>query len=271
MRDLNIKHTKPAINRLKKQRKPINYRWIFGKVLRIAGGIMVLSLVGVVAYQLYGILSRSTLLRLEKIEVNRLQRLTRDEIIALAGVRPGDDMFSLRLKCIGEQLGKNPWIEHVSIRRYFPRTLSIQLAEREPAAVVSMGYLYYLDKKGNVFKPIHEGDRLDFPVVTGITEDDMVKDPTGSREAFQQVLKLIAILEKGTVLRLQDISEIHYDRGFGYTLFTAPGGVPIRIGNGGYGAKLERLAKIYPEIKAQMTRMEYIDLDYQDKIIVKKG
>jgi len=261
-----------ARNRLKKQRKPINYRSFFKKAARLAGGVIVLTLVVVVGYELYGVLAHTTFLRLERIEVNALQRLTREDVIALAGVKPGDDLLTIKLKRVGEQLQKNPWAEKVKVRRYFPHTLAIEITEREPVAVVNMGYLYYLDKKGEIFKPLNEGDRLDYPVLTGINEEDMGKDPAGAREALKGALALMALLNDGQQLpALADISEIHYDKGYGFTLFTVQGGVPLKLGNSAFGEKLARLARIYPSLQAEMPTLEYIDLDYNYKIIVKKA
>ena len=197
-------------------------------------------------------MARTTFLRLERIEVNELKRLTREEVIGLAGVRPGDEMLSLRLRRIGEQLAKNPWVEKIQVRRYFPHVLAIEVTEREPVAVVNMGYLYYLDKNGDVFKPLNEGDSLDFPVVTGISEDDMSKDPAGSRETLKRARDLIALLTMRTVFRLEDISEIHCDKGYGFTLFTAQSGVPIKLGNTSFDDRLNRLARIFRDLQGQM-------------------
>jgi cell division septal protein FtsQ len=272
MHDLSMKISRVAArNRLKKQRKPINYRSFFKKAVRLVGGVIVLSLVAVICYELYGIVIHTTFLRLDRIEVNSLKKLHRDDVIALAGVKAGDDMMSMKLKRIGEQLIKNPWVEKVKVRRYFPHTLAIEITEREPVAVINMGYLYYLDKKGEVFKPLTEGDRLDYPVLTGISEDDMWKDPAGSREALKESLNLIGFLSGGQILTLADISEIHFDKGYGFTLFTVHGGVPVKLGNSGFEEKLARLARIYRGLQAQMPTLEYIDLDYSDKIIVKKA
>ena len=60
------------------------------------------------------------------------------------------------------------------------------MAEREPVAVVNIGCLYYLDSNGELFKPLTEGDRLDFPVITGITDEDMGRDPAGFKEALKK-------------------------------------------------------------------------------------
>jgi cell division septal protein FtsQ len=272
MHDLRTKNARGvARNRLKKQRKPINYRGFFKKAARLAGILIAIALVVVIGSELYGVLAHTTFLRLDRIEVNTLRRLNREAVIALSGVKPGDDMLTMKLSRVGEQLMKNPWAEKVKVRRYFPHTIAIEIVEREPAAIVNMGYLYYLDKKGEVFKPLNEGDLLDYPVLTGITEEDVGRDPAGSRQALKGALALIDLLKGGNVLAMNDISEIHYDKGYGFTLFTVRGGVPIKLGNSGFGEKLARLARIYGDLQAQLPALQYIDLDYSDKIIVKKA
>ncbi|HTY20134.1 MAG TPA: cell division protein FtsQ/DivIB [Geobacteraceae bacterium] len=272
MNDLGNKKIGSGVrNRMKKQRKPLNYRGFFKKAARVAGGITLVSLAVVISHELYGVVVHTTFLRLDRIEVNPLKRLKQEDAVALAGVKPGDDMLSLKLNRVGEQLMKNPWVEKVRVRRYFPHTLSIEIAEREPVAIINMGYLYYVDKKGEVFKPLNEGDSLNYPVLTGINEEDLVKDPNNSKDALKGALGLIEMLQGGRGVALADISEIHYDKGYGYTLFTMNGGVPVKLGNSGFGEKLTRLARIYKELQAQLPTLEYIDLDYSDKIIVKKA
>ncbi len=273
MRDLHTKRlaSKAPQNRLKKQRKPINFRGFFRKLFRVAGVCIAVTLAGVVCYEVYGVLTNTTFLRLERIDISPLSRLSRDEVLRQAGVKPGDDMLGLRLRAIGDDLAKNPWVGKVQVRRYFPDTLAIEITERQPVAVVNMGYLYYLDANGELFKTLTEGDSLDYPVITGVSDDDLSRDPAGAKTAFVEGLGLIDLLKKGTVVGLQDISEIHYDKGFGFTLFTCRGGVPIRLGNGNFAEKLGRLAKIYADIRGQMPVVQYIDLDYADKIIVKKA
>jgi cell division septal protein FtsQ len=272
MRDLHLKKPQHGVkNRLKRQKKPINYRGLFKKVARLAGGCIALSLICIVGYEVYGVVVSTTFLRLERIDVTPLKRLTREDVIVQTGVKPGDAMFRLRLRRIGEQLAKNPWVDKVKVRRLFPHTLAIEIVEREPVAVVNMGYLYYLDTRGEIFKPLTEGDLLDYPVLTGIEEEEMEKDPVGAKEALKTAVGLIDLLKRGTDFKLDDISEIHYDKGYGFTLFTAQRGVPIKLGNDGHAEKLSRLVRIYGELRAQLPGIEYIDLNYSDKIIVKKA
>jgi cell division protein FtsQ len=275
MRDLQPKKQRLVPhNRVKKapkKRKPVNWRPIVTWISRGSALVAVCAAVGTGGWQLYRLVSHTTLLRLERIEVSPTRKLSRGEVVAIAGVKPGDPMLSLKLKGMVEQLSKNPWVEQAQVRRYFPHTLSITLSERTPQAVANVGCLYYLDAKGELFKSLAEGDRLDYPLITGVTQDDLEKDPAGSKEAFKNALALIETLRGGKVFGLEEVSEIHYDKGYGFTLFTMQGGVPVKVGNSGFGDKLTRLSGIYNDLKPQMQGLDYIDLDYSDKIIVKKA
>ena len=198
MRELNLNNQKPVTkNRFKKPRNKVNLRGFMKKVVWIVATVMVISLASFVCHELYGFVGKKSFLRLDRIEVTGNKKLTREEILAAASVRVGDDLLALRISGIGEQLAKNPWVKTVRVRRDFPRSLSIDVSERLPIGIVSMGYLYYLDNKGEVFKPLQKGDSLDFPVITGFSEEDVQRDPAGVKEALKGVLALLEELDSG--------------------------------------------------------------------------
>lgn len=256
--------------RERKPRKPIQFRLMFRRAARFCTAFILVTMGWALCAETYEIIAKATFFKLERIEVSRLRKLSRDEIISLAGVRLGDSLLELDPRHVAEQLEKNPWVEQLRIRRRFPRTLSIEITERVPVAVVNMGYLYYLDAKGTIFKPLTEGDRLDYPIFTGIAEEDLIKDADGSKKMIATALGIMDLLKKSTGFRLEDVSEIHLDKGYGYTLFTAKGGIPVKLGNGGFEEKLARFNRIYKNLATQFVLLEYIDLNYSDKIIVKK-
>jgi len=272
MRELNLSNQKPASrNRFKKQRKKLDVRGYLQKMVRGISAVVVVSLVALVSFELYEFIGKTTFLRLERIDVAGIGKLSRDEILSAAAVKLGDDLLGLRLTSMGEQLTKNPWVASVKVRRNFPHSLAIDVVERQPVGVVSMGYLYYLDTRGDIFKPLQEGDSLDFPVITGLAETDMIQDPAGAKQTLQGVLALLQELKKERAgIALADISELHYDKGFGYTLFTVNKGLPIRLGTEEFSEKLDRFARIYSQLQPQLPNLEYIDLDYSDRIVVKK-
>jgi cell division septal protein FtsQ len=262
---------KVTANKVKVQRKPIEW----GKYLRplrtIALGTAGISLFFGIVFVAKRAIGAATFFRLKNIEVSSAKRLTQEEILGLAGVENGQDLARMNLKRMGEQLSQNPWVETVRINRYFPDRLSIAVTEREPLAIVNMGFIYYLDKKGTVFKVLNQGDKLDFPVITGFSEEEMNSNPAGTREALKATCELLGILREKGAFILADVSEIHYDKGYGFTLFTSSGALPVKVGSGDFSAKVDRLARIYRELMAQHPSLQYIDLDYNDKIVVKKS
>jgi cell division protein FtsQ len=262
---------KVAVNRVKVQRKPLNLKKYLRPLGKLALGLSGIALVYGVLFVAWRALGAATFFRLKTVEVSSSKRLTREEILSMAGVEPGRDLLRMNLKRMGEQIAQNPWVETVRIHRYYPDGLSISIVEREPLAVVNMGFFYYLDKKGTVFKVLNQGDRLDYPVVTGFSEEDLSSDPAGTHEALHDTCELLKILREKGAFILADVSEIHYDKGYGFTLFTASGGLPVKIGSADFSGKIDRFAKIYQELMAQRPTLHYIDLDYNDKIIVKKS
>jgi cell division septal protein FtsQ len=262
---------KIAPNKVKIQRKPLDLKKYLRPLKMIMLGAVAITLTGGILYGCYRAFSAVTLFSLKKIEVSAVKHLTREELLELAGVEPGKDLLRMNLKRMGEHILQNPWVETVRINRYYPDALSIAVTEREPVAIVNMGFIYYLDKKGNVFKVLNQGDKLDYPVVTGFSEEEMGSDPKGTKEALDATCELLKILRDKGAFILADVSEIHYDKGYGFTLFTAAGALPVKVGSGDFSAKVERFARIYRDLMVQMPSIHYIDLDYNDKIIVKKG
>lgn len=262
---------KVAPNKIKIQRKPLNLKKYLRPLAKFSGGLTGLALLAFISLGAYKAIASTTFFKLKNIDISNTKRLNREEILGLSGIEPGKDLLRLDLKLMGEHLLQNPWVESVRINRYFPDGITIAIKEREPLAIVNMGFIYYMDKNGIVFKVLNQGDKLDFPVITGFSEEEMSSNPKGTKEALAETCELLKTLkEKGSFI-LADVSEIHYDKGYGFTMFTSSGSLPVKIGAGDFTAKIERFARIYKELMAQNQKLQYIDLDYNDKIIVKKS
>ena len=265
------KNKKVASNKRKVKKEPVDLRKYLLPLIRIGSraGLMVLA-GGLIAASIHALM-QTTPFPVQKVEVRGTKRLTREEIIALTGVAPGQNLLALRLKSIGQQVSSNPWVASVRVQRFFPGTIAVSISERQPVAVINMGLLYYLDDKGEPFKPLSFGDSLDFPVVTGIAEDDLSNDPATTKDALKTACNLIEALKQHGSFILADVSEIHYDRGHGFTLYTTAGALPVKIGTDDFEKKLQRFARIYQNLMTQQPGLQYIDLDYSDRIVVKKG
>lgn len=265
------KNKRVASNKRKVKKEPVDLRKYLLPLIRIGSRAgLVLLAGGLIAASVHALM-QTTPFPVQKVEVRGTKRLTHDEIVALAGVAPGQNLLALRLKSIGQQVSSNPWVASVRVQRFFPGTIAVSISERQPVAVINMGLLYYLDDKGEPFKPLSFGDSLDFPVVTGIAEDDLSNDPATTKDALKTACNLIEALKQHGSFILADVSEIHYDRGHGFTLYTTAGALPVKIGTDDFDKKLQRFARIYQNLMTQQPGLQYIDLDYSDRIVVKKG
>jgi cell division septal protein FtsQ len=258
-------------NKIKVQRTPRDLRKFLRPLKTAAAVLAVLLLASGTLYGGFRAVKSVTLFSLKTIEVSHVKHLTQQEILELAGVEPGEDLLRMNLKRMTEHLLQNPWVETVRINRYFPDAVSIAITEREPVAIINMGFIYYLDKKGNVFKVLTQGDELNYPVITGFSEEELNSDPKGTKEALEATCDLLRILQEKGAFILADVSEIHYDKGYGFTMFTASGALPVKVGSGDFSAKIARFARIYRNLMVHLPSIHYIDLDYHNKIIVKKS
>jgi cell division protein FtsQ len=143
------------------------------------------------------------------------------------------------------------------------------VVEREARAVIDLGYLYYVDKAGEVFKVLESGDQLNYPVITGIDRQYLLDNPDQTQESLNLALLLMDELDKRSLFNLDDVSEIHYDQQEGLILYTRIGGVPVRLGKQGFGVKLNRLETIYQDLEPRLLALRYIDLNVTDRVIVK--
>lgn len=262
---------KVARNRTKVRKEPLDLRKYLLPAIRYGSRYGLALLVVVLLFAAIKGLMQTTPFPVQRVDVRGVQRLTREEIVTLTGVLPGQNLLSLHLKAVGQQVARNPWVASVRVQRFFPGTLAVSITERQPVAVVNLGLLYYLDDQGEPFKPLSFGDTLDLPVVTGLSEDALAADPAGTREALKSACELLGALQQYGSFILADVSEIHYDRGHGFTLFTTSAAVPIRIGTDDFSGKLARFARIYQTLMTQQPGLHYIDLDYIDRIVVKKS
>jgi len=79
------------------------------------------------------------------VTVQGHDRLTAQQVVALSDVEIGVNTFNLDLGLIGRKIEENSWVHQAQVQRIFPRHVVISVIERQPVAVINLGYLYYLD------------------------------------------------------------------------------------------------------------------------------
>ncbi len=271
MRDLKgqpKKRLKP--NRKVGKQEPFDWKGFLQGVLRISVATFTVVLVVVGATLSARVILSSGYFDVTEVRVEYANRVDAEEIVDLSDIHYGASIFSLDLDMIGRKIEENPWVAEAVVSRVFPSEVLIRVSEREPVAIINLDYLYYVDKNGVVFKVLSSGDPLDYPVITGITRDEVV-DASGVPTSLRSVLLLLDQVARSEVFTLACVSEIHSDPHEGLTVYTAERGVPVHFGKGALIVKLNNLERIYAELEQRLHGLKFIDLNVEDRVIVRLG
>ena len=260
---------KRRTNRRKQQRRKLDWRRLLHRALRVSVTLFSLSLVIVSSFLVVQLLMVSDLFKLDEVVVGGSKRLATEQVVALSNIRIGTNTFSLDLKLIGQKIEENPWVEKASVRRIFPRKIEIRVTERKPVAIVNLDYLYYLDEQGEIFKSLDSQDQLDYPVITGFDQQRALRHDQNYAKRLERIVQLLSDLQKRQHLSLAQVSEIHQQENGGLSLYTLEDGVRIKLGRSDFSRKLDRLERIYAQLSSKLHMLEYIDLNVEDKVIVR--
>lgn len=207
------------------------------------------------------------------------KHLTDDELMVLAGIRVnennppespftkggkggflGDSLITISNKTVSQRLLKSPWIRSVSVRKELPDTLLLVIEEAVPFALLDMNsHLFIIDDKGKLLEELKDGSVPFLPLITG--------DPFRESEGFSEAIKLAKLISSKGFLSERDRVEIFV--GKPHELTVTIDGTVVKMGSGRYKEKLERLAALEDELKNRGVPVDYIDLRFENRAIVK--
>lgn len=104
-------------------------------VLMVAGGLVALALVGLVALF---ILRDSPVFLIESVEAEPTEHVTQTDIQNLVSVPVGSTLLNVDTDAVEAALKKDPWVADVTFERVFPHTLRIEIVEQQVEALVVM-------------------------------------------------------------------------------------------------------------------------------------
>ena len=138
-------------------------------------------------------------------------------------------------------------------------------------AIIQLGELYYIDTKGEIFSPVGEKDDYNYPFLTGLTRQALEKDPEEAKRLINKALELLRIIHQEKIPPLEEISEVHMEKGFGIHCFTKAEGVEVKLGWEEFGEKLKRLSLIWSDLRKKGYSAVSIDCSDLRRVVVKKA
>jgi cell division protein FtsQ len=200
-----------------------------------------------------------------EIQVRGGDRVRGTDLVALAGLKHGMNIWAIDLAAIEKVFAKHPWVRRVLVRREFPRRVVIEIEERSPKAIVAMGQLYYVDSDGLVFTTVGNGDKVDLPLITGLRQEQLsVRDPA-LRHRLKEALRLGDLM----ALDAHKLSEIHFAAPQRVVLYTSAYPMALHMGWGNWEDKLRRVRRVLSLWKGHEQRLASLDVSFRGQAVAR--
>lgn len=210
---------------------------------------------------------------IERLEVEGSQRFSDEQLLGLAGIRRGDNLFALDLEQAEQRLVSNPWIESVRLTRKIPDRIAVQIRERTAAALASIdGGLYLVTREGYPIKPVEDGDVTDFPVVTGIDVEALEADRARALERIASGIQLLRRYERLPLAKIYPAQEIHLAENGAVRLVIGSDGITLHLGRGPLRQKLLMAARVLGKLSERRQTPSIVFLDNQahpERVVVR--
>ena len=147
--------------------------------------------------------------KVEDIEVNGNSRYSKEQIVAAAEVKPGDNLFLLNKYDAAARIRQQlPYVETVQFRRVLPNRLVVQVTEcRDPVAIKQDGTVYLLCNKGNIVDTVSAAKWSQYIQIEGLTLlDPQVGSKARASATQQMVLERLLGIDKENMANQKNLT-----------------------------------------------------------------
>lgn len=212
------------------------------------------------------ILLRSPLFQIQQITVQGNITLTRDKIVDMSGLVPGQNIFKVDLGAARGRLLSLPAVKECSVSRRLPDQVVIALQERRAAAALPVaGGLWLVDDGGVVIGPAgYRG--LNLPLITGTGRLVLQAGRQLDDAALRTALAVVRAWPGDLLARL---AEIHVEPEGSITVYTLPG-ILCRVGRAeDLSSKGQLLHELLQQKAPSARQVQYIDVSSTSLPVIK--
>ena len=277
------KRRKPLKNNRKsrkgKRRLTFFCRLVLGA--RVSLAIAAVMAVTVFFILVHDVLTQSDYFKARYINIEGVQRLTKEQVALQAGVHSGINVLSANITLARKRLLAHPWIAEAEVSRQIPDGLSIVIKEHTALAAVDFGTKYLMNKRGEIFKVWDSSDPVNLPVISGLNRSDLIvygslerPDDYNSSQCSESLQAVMRVLQlggkKGSILPNREVKKIDVDRQIGLTIHAFDSGKTINLGFSDYVSKYSMLSRLFSYLKRNrsISDFERIDLNNLKRIVV---
>lgn len=164
----------------KKKRKRIFriIKWTSLVVIILGGGIAFLL---------------SPTFNIKSITTSGNEKITSEELISLSGIKEDENIFKISNKKVEKNIKENAYIDSINVKRKLPDGVELQVVERKPAYMITLGNAYvYMNTQGYLLEISKEALKL--PIIVGLsTTEEQIE--VGNRLCAEDLQKLNSVIQ----------------------------------------------------------------------------
>ncbi|MPZ57716.1 MAG: FtsQ-type POTRA domain-containing protein [Rhizobiales bacterium] len=193
--------------------------------------------------------------RIAAVALSGNQQITREEILATAGITGRKSLFFFDVDVARAKLKTNPWIADATVLKLYPDRLQIGITERRPFALWQInGKVLVVADDGTVLEPYVARRFTRLPFIVGRGAQTRAKAFVAQLDRYpsirEQVRASVLVAERRWNLRLKS-------------------GIDVRLPEDEVERALERLVRLDNEKKLLSRDIVAIDLRLADRVAVR--
>jgi cell division protein FtsQ len=265
-----LRRQKPVEIRRKKfsgRTWPFYRRILFYGVVGIAGASAAWT---AGRFLLYG--QPMLLIKPEQIEINGNHIVSREAVLQQFVRDRGRSVLRVPLDSRRSALEEISWVESATIQRILPNRIRIDLTERTPIAFLRNGTELALVDAHGVILDRPRGEDLQFPIVTGLSEN-MPREERGKRmQTYQEFMNDIDLVRSGSSDRVSEI-DLANPKDLravmtGIASPSDPQALTIHFGASDFTGKYRMVVENFAQWQASNGRVHSIDLQYAKQVVL---
>jgi len=240
------------------------------KRISISRIILIYCLLGIFGWYFFQFLFHSNLFRIKDVIIQGNNFLDENTIFHVSGVRLDSNIFLLDKEKLISNLANEPWIMDVEVKKIFPDKITINIREREAAAVVNIGKrCCKCSKDGVILCFLNQNGKKDekLPLINGYKNDHYAIGERIIEPNFRDALEIIYCIE---VILPKMFCEVRImDSGI-FLVCNKNESIKIRVNKAEEIINGENLIReALEKISYEQLEIDYLDLRFQDSLIMK--
>jgi cell division protein FtsQ len=212
------------------------------------------------------------LVKPEQIEINGNHIVSREVVLQQFVRDRGRSVLRVPLDSRRSALEEISWVESATVQRILPNRIRIDLIERTPIAFLRNGTELALVDAHGVILDRPRGEDLQFPIVTGLSEN-MPREERGKRmQTYQEFMNDIDLVRSGSSDRVSEIDLANpKDLRAVMTGIANPGdpqALTIHFGASDFTGKYRMVVENFVQWQASNGRVHSIDLQYAKQVVL---